>query len=161
MLHFNLNHSKLSRATKTIRKKNTIDSMNSILTSPNRSTASKHIIGQPLLFDNYLVEQRENGNIYIVVYFIEDDFAQYYRALESVMIKISRACPCIPNTWNIVNGDKLFLAVKASSVDTDMFAHVCVKLCSNVAHGVVTAHSTPPKPKPNRNRQSSTHIGHD
>lgn len=89
------------------------------------STASKHIIGQTLLFDNYLVEQSENGQIYYVVYFTQDDFAMYYRALGSVMIKTSRACPCIP------------------------------------IRCVVTARSTTPQPKPNRNRQSNTRIEHD
>lgn len=111
-------------------------------------------------FDFFMCEERENGKIHYVVYFTEDDFTQYYRALESVMIKTSRACPCVPNTWNIVNGDKVFLAVKASSVNTDMYAHICVKLCSNVADGIGTARPTPQKPTPSRRRQS-TRIEHD
>lgn len=49
-------------------------------------------------FGFFLCEEPENGKIYYVVYFTEDDYAHFYRALESVLITVPRANLDMPNT---------------------------------------------------------------
>lgn len=70
-------------------------------------------------FDEYMVEQREIGNIHYVLYFEDSKFDHFSHVLEPLLNSIPRVAD-MPNTWNIVNGEMIFKTIDHRSVNTEL-----------------------------------------